>query len=614
MRVYLYPRKTYAVSVIIPMYNAERYIGECLDSLLVQTFQDFEVIVVDDCSTDNSAKVVESYAPKFNGRLTFLTTEENSGGGGLPRNKGLMFSRGEYVFFIDSDDVIYKSGLEEVYMLAEKHSADVVYCERYSSSTGVGQQFIDNIKHICPFEGKMQMPPFVDKPTFETENMTERIEGILERRVWVAPWNKLVRRNLLIEHKIFFPHTATSEDTIWVYGLIFYAKKFLRVPNIIYIRRFSGGSMTGTRRNTRQKIKFCINPVLLGLKYLDDLMSRNEFFQTNLSCRYDILKHFVKAMFHWAFENSDLAEEAVYSTIKDEFTDNLGEQDVVISALCAALYAEKIDTDKKYLELVRKFSARIDFILVSKAGAADFKILSVSDVEVSTYRAGWLPKNELGYFFNSYAGKLTFVVKAVTGGRFVLDLKGIWVPDPKDRNKRVPYWIDYTKLIVKGKVIFDKVTPAWHDKPFNYALEVKAGEEIKIQTEWLPHRATTLAQVVQKQSAPAVDKFLPYLTARLDAKFSTEEGGDFKIVSVSDKQAVVKKPDWFNKGGIGYVIQSHVGEMKLVTKATSNGQLSLKLRGLWVPDPDDNSKLIPYWIDYTKLTVNGETILTRCES
>ena len=59
-----------AISVIIPMYNVEKYVGACLDSLLAQTFQDFEVIVVNDCSTDNSAAVVESYIPKFNGRLT----------------------------------------------------------------------------------------------------------------------------------------------------------------------------------------------------------------------------------------------------------------------------------------------------------------------------------------------------------------------------------------------------------------------------------------------------------------------------------------------------------------------------------------------------------------
>ena len=66
-----------AISVIIPMYNAEKYIGECLESVLAQTFQDFEVIVVDDCSTDKSVEIVQSYAVKFNGRLKLTRAEED---------------------------------------------------------------------------------------------------------------------------------------------------------------------------------------------------------------------------------------------------------------------------------------------------------------------------------------------------------------------------------------------------------------------------------------------------------------------------------------------------------------------------------------------------------
>ena len=82
------------ISVVIPMYNAEKYIGDCLDSLLAQTFGDFEVIVVDDCSTDSSCAVVQSYAGKFGGRLKLARTEKNSGGGGyVPRNIGLNLSR-----------------------------------------------------------------------------------------------------------------------------------------------------------------------------------------------------------------------------------------------------------------------------------------------------------------------------------------------------------------------------------------------------------------------------------------------------------------------------------------------------------------------------------------
>lgn len=81
-----------AVSVIIPMYNAENFIAEGLESILAQTLQDFEVIVVDDCSTDNSRAVVESYLEKFDGRLKIFSTEKNSGNGALPRNKGMNFS------------------------------------------------------------------------------------------------------------------------------------------------------------------------------------------------------------------------------------------------------------------------------------------------------------------------------------------------------------------------------------------------------------------------------------------------------------------------------------------------------------------------------------------
>lgn len=100
-----------AVSVIIPLYNAEKYIAESLDSLLAQTFQNFEVVVVDDCSTDSSCDIVESYASKFGGRLTLSHMAKNSGSGGLPRNKGMMLSCGEYIQFLDADDTLTRTAL-----------------------------------------------------------------------------------------------------------------------------------------------------------------------------------------------------------------------------------------------------------------------------------------------------------------------------------------------------------------------------------------------------------------------------------------------------------------------------------------------------------------------
>ena len=90
------PPSTSAISVVIPMWNAEKYIGALLDSLLNQTFQDFEVIVTDDCSTDSSCEVVKSYFPRFDGRLKLLIMEKNSGGPGAPTNKGISQAGGKY--------------------------------------------------------------------------------------------------------------------------------------------------------------------------------------------------------------------------------------------------------------------------------------------------------------------------------------------------------------------------------------------------------------------------------------------------------------------------------------------------------------------------------------
>ena len=261
-----------AVSVIIPMYNAAKYVGDCLESLLAQTFRDFEVIVVDDCSTDSSREIVESYTPKFNGRLTLLQLDCNTGSGAVPRNAGLKFARGEYVFFMDNDDLITLTALEEFYTLAEKFDAEVVYCERaYWASAN-----LDEITFTPE-----QQRDFVDKPTFEPESFAERVKEILDRKFLLTPWSKLVKRNLLIDNEIFFPPVKIADDDIWLCALLFNAKKFLRVPNVVYIWRQSKHSMLRRKKLPQETINFWLSPIVYGLKILDDMLSKIEFFRRN---------------------------------------------------------------------------------------------------------------------------------------------------------------------------------------------------------------------------------------------------------------------------------------------------------------------------------------------
>lgn len=322
-----------AVSVIVPMYNEEKYIVDCMESILAQTFKNFEVIVVNNCSTDNSPAIVESYKEKFGGRLTLLKTDYNTNSGAIPRDKGLYFSRGEYLFIIDADDLITATALEELYTLAKEYDADVIYCEKNYRAKDDGTLLDIEIGH----GGTL-----VDKPTFETDDIPERLQKLFQGKYRWPQWRKMVRRSFIFKHEIFFPDTRPSDDDVWTYGLLFYAKKILRVPNIVYVRRLSEGSIMREKKTPQQTVTFWINPILLGLKALDKLMSKHEFFQQNPQYRYAVLERFITAKFGCFLEDSfHVPPFAIYEAIKQEYGNKLGEQDVLIAALCAFINTQQ---------------------------------------------------------------------------------------------------------------------------------------------------------------------------------------------------------------------------------------------------------------------------------
>lgn len=112
------------VSVIIPVYNAEKYLEKCLDSVINQTLKEIEIICIDDCSTDNSYSILKEYIKKDN-RIVVFKNKTNHGAG-YTRNVGLNFSKGEYIGFVDSDDYIDEKYYEELYNTAKKYDPDMV--------------------------------------------------------------------------------------------------------------------------------------------------------------------------------------------------------------------------------------------------------------------------------------------------------------------------------------------------------------------------------------------------------------------------------------------------------------------------------------------------------
>jgi len=114
------------ITVILTAYNEGKYIGEMLECISKQTFQDFELIAIDDGSTDKTGEIMDSYAPKFEGRVTVIHQENQ--GISATRNNGLDIARGEYIAFLDGDDIISPDYLERLYAAAKKYDVDISKC------------------------------------------------------------------------------------------------------------------------------------------------------------------------------------------------------------------------------------------------------------------------------------------------------------------------------------------------------------------------------------------------------------------------------------------------------------------------------------------------------
>ena len=155
------------VSVIVPVYNVEKYIDKCLNSLVKQTLKDIEIIVVNDGSPDNSQKIIDKYVDKYPDKIKSYIKE--NGGQGSARNLGLEYASGEYISFIDSDDWLDLDALEEMYLLAKKEKSDVVICDMIDHYI-IENKEEKNIYHNCTkYNSVYEVTPSASNKIFKRE-------------------------------------------------------------------------------------------------------------------------------------------------------------------------------------------------------------------------------------------------------------------------------------------------------------------------------------------------------------------------------------------------------------------------------------------------------------
>lgn len=236
------------VSVIIPVYNVEKYLRQCLDSVVGQTLQDIEIICVNDSSTDKSLSILKEFQERDK-RIRII--EQENAGAGAARNRGMSVAKGKYLSFLDSDDFFEKDMLEKAYNMAEEDQVDfVVYkSDQYHTEE---DKFIQTTWVVRENE----IPPY---HPFNHRQMTSNVFKVFVG--WA--WDKLYRRDFVETHKLQFQEQRTSNDMLFVFSALVLAKKIAIVPQILaHQRRDAKDSLSKTRENSWQ----CFYYALTALK------------------------------------------------------------------------------------------------------------------------------------------------------------------------------------------------------------------------------------------------------------------------------------------------------------------------------------------------------------
>ena len=237
------------VSVIVPIYNVEKYLEKCINSLLSQTLEDIQIILVNDGSKDNSGNIAKEYEKNNKDRVIYV--EKENGGLSDARNYGLKYATGDFIAFLDSDDYIEKNAYEEMYNKAIEENVDYVECDfiwEFPNKIRVDKQY--------PYKNKKEMLSFVR----------------------VVAWNKLIKRQLITDNNLEFPKGLRYEDVEFTYKLIPFVNKFAYVnkPFIHYVQR--EGSIANVQNERTAEIFTVLDNVIefykknnIYEKYRDEL-------------------------------------------------------------------------------------------------------------------------------------------------------------------------------------------------------------------------------------------------------------------------------------------------------------------------------------------------------
>lgn len=217
----------YKVSIIIPVYNAEKYLKKCIDSVLSQTLKEIEIILVDDGSIDDSTNILNDYAK--NHKNIKVIHQQNSGPA-IARNAGMEIATGEYIGFIDSDDYVSSDMYETLYNAATINNVDIVISDYYTVKK-------DNIIPSAHFK-------FPSNQVIAKDDILKLITNANESRILWFGWKGIYKRNIIQSQKIIYPLLKLGEETVFLLDCFLSANSMYYIDKPFYYYEQTPNSLT----------------------------------------------------------------------------------------------------------------------------------------------------------------------------------------------------------------------------------------------------------------------------------------------------------------------------------------------------------------------------------
>lgn len=301
------------VSIIVPVYNVEEYLNKCLDSLVNQTLEGIEIIIINDGSTDNSYEICKKYYDKYRDKVVLITKKNE--GQAVARNVAIDKANGEYLMFVDSDDYIEKNMTTKMYNKAKELNADIVW------------SLITNVKDD---NYKLQ--------EINIDNLDEKKDFILNN---AGPCAKLIKKELIVNNKLYFPKIRAYEDVAIVPTWGLFAKKICFMNEGFYYYIIHKGS-------TMNQIKYNkkMEDIFYAFDYLYKPFNKKNIYKNEIEWIFiDHLLH-AAALRFFQFENYKNNIDRISKIIKENFPNwrknkYYQKQAIKYKIVCSLFYKKK---------------------------------------------------------------------------------------------------------------------------------------------------------------------------------------------------------------------------------------------------------------------------------